>query len=132
MAAVLKLGEADRVRLGAPEQIVLDVFAISNREAIALQRLGYRSPRAWRQALEPVRVEEPNEDGVPVLVDTFVDVLAWTGLIWIALRRCGVESDVNTLEFDIDALSITRDEPEDDAEGETGKDAATPDAPATT
>jgi hypothetical protein len=127
----LKLGAADRERLGAPEAISIDLGGITNREAIRLRVLGFNTPRLWRKALlgkpidedgnpVPREVDGVDEDGNPAKVpnparvDTEVDYQAWAALVWMALRRVGIEEDPSTLEFDIDALSYEPDaEPED-------------------
>lgn len=125
----LKLGEKDRERLGAPEALPIDLGSVTNREAIRMRTLGYRTPRLWRNALRGVPVDEdgnrvPAEvDGAtnPALVDFERDYQAWTVLMWLALRRVGIETDPSTLEFDLDALDYVPDpEPEPEVE-EPGK-----------
>lgn len=127
----LKLGEADRERLGAPAELSISLSSLTNREAIRLRVLGFNTPRLWRLALLGKPVDEdgspvPREiDGVdengqlakvpnPARVDTVTDYLAWTALVWLALRRAGIETDPATLEFDLDALEYEAD-PEPDA-----------------
>ena len=113
----LKLGAADRERLGAPEAISIDLGGITNREAIRLRVLGFNTPRLWRNALRGRAMDEdgnPAKVPNPARVDTEVDYQAWAALVWMALRRVGIEDDPSTLEFDIDALSYEPDpEPED-------------------
>jgi hypothetical protein len=122
----LKLGQADRERLGAPEAISIDLGGITNREAIRLRVLGYNTPRLWRNALRGRPMDEAgkavarevdavDEDGNPAkvpnpaAVDAEMDYQAWTALVWLALRRAGIESDPDTLEFDLDELKYEPD-----------------------
>ena len=113
----LKLGEADRERLGAPESISIDLGGITNREAIRLRVLGFNTPRQWRTALRgrPLDAEGNSTDSEQA-VDFEMDYQAWTALVWLALRRAGIEKDPAELEFDIDALTY-----EADPEPESGK-----------
>jgi len=71
-------------------------MTITNREAIELQRLGYPTPVAFGAALD----RSENE----------VDVEAWTALVWLGLRRAGIESDPKTLEFSFLGLRLINDE----------------------
>ncbi len=121
----LRLGEADRERLGAPEELPIDLDRLSNREAIQLRVLGYNTPRLFRKALSAKRLDEDgNEvrgsgedlklvhDGGKV-IDFEIDYEAWTAFVWLALRRCGVNTDVKTLEFDVEQCAYVGDpEPE--------------------
>jgi len=89
----LRLSDADRAKFGCPEFLPVSLDAITNREAIALQKAGYPTPRLFREALrvKPVidpATGEPTPDG-----DYSVDVEAWTCLVWLSLRRCGVGTD---------------------------------------
>lgn len=122
----LILGDADRERLGAPERLSLDLSTITNREAIQLRTMGYRTPRLFREALRASRLDaDGNEvtgeedsklaaDGGKV-VDFEVDYNAWTVLVWLALKRAGIATDVRELEFDLDAVRTADDEPEEPA-----------------
>jgi hypothetical protein len=126
----LKLGEADRERLGAPEQISIDLGGITNREAIQLRTLfGFRTPRMWRSALRGQPIDEDGNtvtdkdaktvaDGGPV-ADYVMDYQAWTAMVWLALKRVGITADPATLEFDIDEVSYEPDpEPEESGKAE--------------
>jgi len=121
----LRLGDADRERLGAPEELPIDLDRLSNREAIQLRVLGYNTPRLFRRALTARGLDEDgNEvrgsaedlklihDGGKV-VDFEVDYEAWTAFVWLALRRSGVDVEAKTLEFDIEECAYVGDpEPE--------------------
>jgi hypothetical protein len=126
----LKLGDADRERLGAPESIPISLSSVTNREAIRMRVLGYKTPRLWRNALRgkpvdedgnpvPLEIDGFDEDGKPAkvsnpaVVDFDRDYQAWTVLMWLGLRRVGIEVDPATLEFDLDGLDYEPD-PEDD------------------
>lgn len=91
--AKLRLTEADRKRFGVTGDLPIDLGGITNREAIALKALGYPTPRLFRAVNQ-------DEDPGP---------LWWTGLVWLALRRAGVDTDLDTLEFNIDELGIVAD-----------------------
>ena len=113
----LKLGAADRERLGAPEAISIDLGGITNREAIRLRVLGFNTPRLWRNALRGRPVDdEGNTTDAESAVDFEMDYQAWTALVWLALRRANIEADPSTLEFSLDELSY-----EADPEPEPGK-----------
>lgn len=104
----LRLSEADRERLGGPELLPFDLRGITNREAIEIAKLGYKTPNLFRKA---------------VFGEEDLDILAWTGAVWLALRRSGVDTDIRTLEFDADRLTYEPDEPpaEPQESGEPGK-----------
>jgi hypothetical protein len=104
------LSDADRIKFGCPEFLPVSIDAITNREAIALQKAGYPTPRLFREALrvKPVidpATGEPYSDG-----DYTIDIEAWTALVWLALRRAGVDTDLATLEWDIDGVDYLPDE----------------------
>lgn len=105
----LRLSKADQERLGVPERLPLDIVGITNREAIEIAKLGYKTPLLFRRALFHTA-----EDGW--------DPVAWTAAVWLVLRRVGVEVDVNTLEFNVDELDFEADEqPETPQAEEPGK-----------
>jgi hypothetical protein len=105
----LRLSEADQQRLGCPELLPFDLRGITNREAIEIAKLGYKTPTLLRRALF-----SSVEDGF--------DPLAWTAAVWVSLRRAGIESDVRTLEFNVDELLFVPDEePETPQTAEPGK-----------
>ena len=91
----LRLSEADQERLGCPELLPLAIADITNREIMQIGRLGYRTPDVFRRALS-----KRGED---------MDPTAWTGAVWLALRRAGVETDIDTLEFNADQLAYVPD-----------------------
>ncbi len=121
----LSLSEADRERLGAPEQLPIDLDRLSNREAIQLRFLGFNTPRIFQRALMPKRLDDDGKevrgsaddlkwvsDGGKV-ADIQIDYEAWTAFVWLALRRSGVNVDPKTLEFDIEETIYHQDvEPE--------------------
>ena len=92
----LRLTDADRKRLQVDEDLPVDIYSVTNREALALVRLGFPTPGLWRAALLGKDKQDP---------------LAWTGLVWIGLKRINVDADVETLEFDWDGLVYIPDEP---------------------
>lgn len=93
----LRPSDADRERLGCPELLPLvTATSITNREAVALQRIGYPTPAAFGRALDKGEGE--------------VDYDAWTALLWLGLRRVGVDVDLETLEFEVLGLRVVNDE----------------------
>jgi hypothetical protein len=82
--------------------------------------MGFRTPRMLRRALQSTRLDaDGNEvrnaaaklaaDGGEV-VDFEVDYAAWTVLVWLALKRAGVDTDVRTLEFDVENMTTADEE----------------------
>ncbi len=130
----LILTDADRERLGAPERLFVDLDSISNREAIQIRTMGFRTPRLFRRALASVPLDaDGNEVDADGAVYSFEnDYNAWTVLVWLALKRAGIDTDVRTLEFDVDSLRTAPDETEVEPE-EVPKDdpPAAPEASAT-
>jgi hypothetical protein len=112
----LRLSDADRERLGAPEFLPFEAGSLTNREAIELRKLGFKTPRLFWTALKAREVKEDGE-----VVDLELDYLAWTMLVWLALRRVGIQTDVDTLEFDLDALRFIGDDEPQPVEEEPGK-----------
>jgi len=92
----LRLSEADRERLGAPELLPFDVNDVTNREAIEIARVGYKTPHLFRRALFAKNADD-------------MDILAWTTAVWLALRRAGVDVDLVTFEFNVDQLDYIPD-----------------------
>lgn len=132
----LILTDTDRERLGAPERLHIDLSTITNREAIQIRTMGFRTPRMLRLALSSIGLDADGNavrsadaklasDGGDV-VDFEVDYAAWTVLMWLALKRAGIDADVRTLEFDVEGMGSAPDETE--VEPEPGpKDEPTPD-----
>lgn len=96
--ARLRLQEADRQRLGCPEIMPVDLSTVTNREAIALRRLGFPTPRALVKALQSTE-------------ENALEYEAWTGFVWLALRRSDVEADPATLEFAMPVEVLADEEP---------------------
>jgi len=99
--ANLRLKEADRQRLGCPEVMPVDLGSVTNREAIALRKLGFPSPRAMFRTLQ----SSSNDND-----DVELEYEAWTGFVWLALRRANIEVDLGALEFAL-PVEIVADEP---------------------
>lgn len=146
MAGQVRLTDADRARISAeagvdvPEWLDIDVLSVTNREAVVLTTLGFRTPFLWRRAMASGEDDETlstlddllladtlPEAAVKVVAaartrlaelqlaasttDAAAGLLAWTGLVWLALKRAGVTTDPATLEFDLDGLSTRTDKP---------------------
>ena len=106
----IRLSDADRERFGVPEFLPVTLGTITNREAVALQKLGYPTPPALARALEAGA-----NDGD-------IDFQAVTALVWLSLCRVGVQVDFYDLEFDVWQLQVVPDEePPAPAGPESGK-----------
>lgn len=89
----VSLGDADRERYGAPEELVIDPLKVSLREMVVLQKgveiegvvCTFDSPQEWRQALS-------RGNAFAVLV-----------LMWLGLRRAGLTPDLSAMEVGDDA-----------------------------
>ena len=123
----LVLSEADQARLGCPSKLPFDHTTVTNREAVVLARFGgWHTPRLWYRALTTTPVYL-NDDGTSRILgrdeerpdeepyDAAVDPVAWTAAVWIALRRAGIPTDLDTLEFDLQNLRLVEDEDDEPA-----------------
>lgn len=98
----VSLGDADRERYGAPEELVIDPFKISLREMVVLQKgveiegvvCTFDSTQEWIAALG-----KANAFAVMVLV-------------WLGLRRAGIMQDLGLLDVANDAETKIRFEAE--------------------
>lgn len=126
----LILSEPDRARLGAPERLLVDLDTITNREAIQIRTMGYRTPRLFRRALVSVPLDvDGNEVTGDGPVHSFEnDYTALTVLMWLALKRAGIDTDVRSLEFDVESLSTALDETEVEPETAPKDDPPDPEA----
>lgn len=105
----VSLGDADRERYGAPEELVIDPFKISLREMVVLQKgveiegvvCTFDSPEEWRQALG-------NGNAFAILA-----------LVWLGLRRAGLTPDLAAMDVGDD--NRVRFDPEATDAGEPGK-----------
>lgn len=95
----LRLAAVDRERLGCPELLDSSIASITNREAMELQKIGYPTPGLLAAALRRDKEE--------------TDFRAITALVWLALRRAGVDVEFDALEFNLSELeSVPDPEPE--------------------
>jgi hypothetical protein len=119
----VQLGKADRARLGVGEWLAMDLLSVTVREAMILQQgadLGdgltvqYESPADWRADL----VRRVGDRPSPVWTAELV-------LVWLALRRAGVQLPLAGLVYDVEACGYRRtDEPpaaEPSGDVESGK-----------
>jgi hypothetical protein len=149
MAALfrLRLADQDRERYGCDEWLELDPFAITNREAAAIQRgftcdgmkVAFDNPATWLRALTGEVVTDDNgapvmdpitgHDGEPTVVPRRrPDFGAELILVWLALRRSGINVPMSEVDYDMDmrweSTVPQADEP-DEIPGESeGKDDA--------
>lgn len=105
----VSLGDADRERYGAPEELVVDPHEVSLREMVVLQKgveiegvvCTFDSPQEWRTG-----VGKGNAAALLVL-------------IWLGLRRAGLSPDLATL--DVSNNARVRYDGEATDSGEPGK-----------
>lgn len=115
----LALTAKDCERLGCPETMEIDLSTVTNREAVLLQQMGFSVLSLGRR----LQIKQL-DDG-----DTEMDYAAWDVLVWLALRRAGIEVDVHTFEYDIHGLRLRDEEqpaPLPDASGKAEAPAASP------
>lgn len=132
----LRLAAADVACLGCPEELPMDLASLTNREAIQLRTMGYATPRQFRRALQTKDIPVLDADGTPELdadgepvVDTAMDYAAWTVLVWLLLRRAGVNVDVREFEFDLQGMEYVPDpEPAEIVEADESGKAEDPEA----
>lgn len=94
-----KLSPEDRERLGAPEVIAFDETRLMLSEARAVQKASGYHPDDWFDGLKK---------GAP-------DAVA--AVVWLALRRAGVEITYDDVDFDLGALVYEEPEPEGKDQG---------------
>lgn len=87
----LILSERDREKFGCPDKLPWDWGQLSNKEAVLIQRLGFKSLKDVLRLLA-----QHADDGV-----TEETVLAVDAVVWLALRRCGIHVDIQDLEYDL-------------------------------
>jgi hypothetical protein len=112
--ARIRLGDADRERLGCPEWLEHDPAQLRQVEAEALQDVWGVAPgdyTRWRLGL--LGQPEGTPPNPPARALRFG--------IWQALRRSGVKVDLTELDFDLMDIEIQR-----DPEPEPGKSPSTP------
>ena len=110
----LRLQEADRQRLGCPEFLPIDLGTVTNREAIALQTQGFKTPRLLVKALQASDETEGHFE-------------AWTAFVWLALKRAGIEADPADLEFGLPVEVLAEEQPPEPV-SEPGKAEEAPEA----
>lgn len=85
----IRLSESDRERLGAPEVLEWDESRMMAREAAQLFKVAGMTVKQLRDRLKE---RDPEAD---------------IALVWLALRRAGVEIRYSTLDFDLSQTSWT-------------------------
>lgn len=117
MKILIDLNEADRERLGAPERMEFDPSTVTMREAIILQKgvqigtdaSSYDSVIHWLDGLR----------------DAAKNPFAYLVLVWLALRRVGIEKDLAELDASLSKMRIEF-IPEAIDPQEPGKDESSP------
>lgn len=130
------LAEEDRARFGCDERLPFDPTGVTNKEAVELARFGkWATPRLWYRALNlrPVYLDDGivtvlgEDDGLRPGEEPFDfanDPVAWTAAVWVTLRRAGIVTNIDDLEFNLQRLRIVSDDddenpvPKDDVEVE--------------
>lgn len=112
-----RLASSDALRLGCPQDVEFDAERIMGREAIMLSKIGWPPDRLAADAHRPVLdgdgkpVFERDErgefvrDGAGNPVVLFgVDPEALMAVLWLAVRRAGV--DIDWKDFDVDLQGV--------------------------
>lgn len=131
----IRLSEKDRKRFGCPEWLTVDVDSMTAREAAIIQTEGGIAPDEISDELigqpvfdngapvfqrDIVTGEVIRDDGIPRQKRRY-NFNAWLALVWLALRRNGIQVPYAEMDFDL-SLDV---EPVKSAD-ELGKDAGTP------
>lgn len=148
MKILLWVSDADRERFGCGELLELDPFSVTAREAAALQQPffpgsdGFGSPNEWRKALRGTPLTDAT--GAPVMVDVEEtladgtvkttqeqkrqpDYAANAALVWLELKRAGVDVPLADLDYDQDgARFMFQSDAPVEAEGPGKDDGAEP------
>lgn len=82
----IRLGEADRERLGAPEWLDVDLTHLSTEEAEALEAAS----------------------GADYTVVAGSGVAGMRAKVWLGLHRAGLEAEWDKVRFDLAALDVAR------------------------
>ena len=98
----LSLSPVDRERFGCPAELELSLNSVTNQEMRTLGRLGFKSLGGLAKALQAKVVKD--DDGNTVDIEYDQDAL--DAVVWLALRRSGVETDPRSDEFAYDVLGI--------------------------
>jgi hypothetical protein len=113
----LILSERDREKFGCPDKLPFSLTNLTNREAVMLQKLGFKSVEDISRRLAAYA-----EDGL-----TEEAVLALDAMVWLALRRSGIRIVLDeTFEYDLD-MEWFDDDPEPEpivSGGDPGKEQA--------
>lgn len=88
----IKLGAADREALGAPEAMQIDPTRFRLAEVRALKRETGHTVESLSQALQGGDVEGKVE--------------ATAAMVWLALRRAGVQVAYDDLDFDLAEMDL--------------------------
>lgn len=93
----IRLSDDDRERLGCPEWITYDANRLTTLEGKQLQKAGFDPPRkaiaeAWAAQFEPIDAETYRQ--------ARIDYDVYTAVVWMALRRIGIQTTYAELEFD--------------------------------
>lgn len=103
----LRLPDADRERYGCPEWLEADIVSVTVWEAALIQRgftrdgirVAFDTPGAWRKALMGEVVTDEN-DAPRRRPDFGAEIM----LVWLELRRAGVDVSMAEVEFGYDGL----------------------------
>lgn len=141
MKILLFLSEADQNRFGCGPQLEVDPLAITAREAAAIQEPffpkhdGFVSPWEWREALRGKPMVD--QYGAPVMVDVEEDGVtkqeqkrkpnyaANAVVVWLCLRRAGVNVELADLDYDADNARFTFQADQPEGQGKDNSDPAT-------
>ncbi len=128
MALQIRLGDADRERLGCPEWVEYDFGSLTLTEAEILDDHGVTWDGELRYGTPVLDADGKavlNADGRPMRTFKPRATRVW---VWSALRRAGVDVPFAELDFDTDAMSFKA-TGEADSGKEPGSDSDAPSTP---
>lgn len=135
----IRLSDADRTRYpGCPETLEV-TSQVSLREAAALQRIGWAMPSDLFRALSGAERDEAGQivrDDAGAPVRRAPDFEAWLAVVWLGLRRAGVQVAYEDVDVSLDLTpELDPDEvdtPSGAEEAERGKDSPSIPPPSST
>lgn len=119
----LRLSDADRERYGCDEWLGVVFGSVNAWEAALIQRgftkdgirVGFDSPGRWRQGLtgqvitgddgEPILRKVETPEGMKEVPQRRPDFGAELILVWMALRRAGIDVPMAEVDYDTDGLT---------------------------
>jgi hypothetical protein len=101
----LRMSDEDREKFGCPEWLDVDLGRVTNRQAAVLQKAyGFRSLDELGTRFDAQFARA--EDGTIDRAGLRYDYDTWDALVWLGLKRAGVDADLATLEYQVVGLRL--------------------------